>query len=75
MRGAAELRKLAAWYRDFAERAGDPAIWEKRLRTAERLEGEADRLDRETELRSPDGAGEHPAAPALSDSGTPYKIQ
>jgi hypothetical protein len=40
-----ELRKLAAWYREFAERAGDPAIWEMRLRTAERLESEADRIE------------------------------
>jgi hypothetical protein len=37
-----ELRKLAAWYREFAERAGNPAIWEARLRTAEQLEAEAD---------------------------------
>jgi hypothetical protein len=25
------LRKLAAWYREFAERAGNPVIWEMRL--------------------------------------------
>lgn len=43
------LRKLAAWYRNFAERAGNPAIWEMRLGTAERLEAEATRI----ELRSP----------------------
>ena len=40
-----ELRKLAAWYREFAERAGNPAIWEARLRTAEQLEAEADRAE------------------------------
>jgi len=45
---ANELRKLAEWYRQFAERAGDPRIWEARLLTAEKLETEADRL--ETEL-------------------------
>jgi len=28
-----ELPKLAAWYREFAERAGGPAIWEARLKT------------------------------------------
>ena len=39
-----ELRKLAAWYREFAERAGNPVIWEARLRTAEELTAEADRL-------------------------------
>ena len=40
-----ELRKLAAWYREFAERAGNPAIWESRLRTAAELGREADRLE------------------------------
>jgi hypothetical protein len=39
-----ELRSLAAWYREFAERAGNPVIWEARLRTAEELTAEADRL-------------------------------
>jgi hypothetical protein len=38
---ADELRKLASWYRAFAERAGSPVIWEGRLRTAEDLEAEA----------------------------------
>jgi hypothetical protein len=41
-----ELRKLADWYREFAERAGNPAIWEARLRTAGDLEREADRLEK-----------------------------
>jgi uncharacterized protein len=36
-----KLRDLAAWYREFAERAGNPAIWDARLRTAEDLEKEA----------------------------------
>jgi hypothetical protein len=39
-----ELRKLAAWYREFAERTGNPVIWDARLRTAERLEADADRV-------------------------------
>jgi hypothetical protein len=34
------LRELAHWYRDFAERAGNPVIWEARLRTAKELEQE-----------------------------------
>ena len=38
---AAELRALATWYRQFAERAGNPMIWHKRLKTAEELEGRA----------------------------------
>jgi short-subunit dehydrogenase len=32
------LRDLAVWYREYAERAGNPAIWDARLRTAEDLE-------------------------------------
>ena len=39
------LRRLAAWYREFAERAGNPAIWEARLITARRLDLEADRVE------------------------------
>ena len=45
MRNSPELRKLATWYREFAERAGNPAIWEARLRTAKQLEAEADRAE------------------------------
>ena len=40
------LRELAAWYREFAERAGDPAIWDARLRKAEDLERKADRSEK-----------------------------
>jgi hypothetical protein len=36
---------LAAWYREFAERAGEPWIWEARLRRAEELEQEAARYE------------------------------
>ena len=43
-RTAEELRKLAAWYRNYAERAGNPAIWEARLRTAYVLEVRANQL-------------------------------
>jgi len=39
-----KLRELASWYREFAERAGSSVIWEARLRMAEDLEVEADRL-------------------------------
>ena len=44
-RDVARLRELAAWYRDYAERTGNPAIWDTRIRTAEELEAEAFRLD------------------------------
>ena len=43
-RTAEELRELAAWYRGYADRAGNSAIWEARLRTADELEAEASRL-------------------------------
>jgi hypothetical protein len=45
MPGEDKLRQLAAWYREFAERAGNPRIWEARLRPAEDLEVEADRVE------------------------------
>jgi putative MATE family efflux protein len=47
MREVARLRDQAAWYRDISERAGNPRIWESRLRMAEDLDREADRLERE----------------------------
>jgi hypothetical protein len=42
---ARKLRDLAAWYREFAERTENPAIWAARLRTAEALEREAGDLE------------------------------
>jgi hypothetical protein len=41
-----KLRELAAWYREFAEKTGNPAIWEARLRMAEDLEREAAALEK-----------------------------
>jgi hypothetical protein len=55
-----KLRELAGWYREFAERAGDPEIWHGRLMTAEDLEREADRLENTAawgQVRSRIGAG------------------
>jgi hypothetical protein len=46
------LRELACWYREFAERTGNPMIWDARLRTAEDLEAEATRIER-LALRTP----------------------
>lgn len=46
------LRELASWYRELAERAGNPAIWEGRLRMAGDLEAEADRMERAPTERS-----------------------
>ena len=45
MQDPTKLRTLAAWYRDFAERAGNPVIWEARLRTADDLDQEANRIE------------------------------
>jgi hypothetical protein len=53
-----KLRKLASWYRDFAERAGNPATWVARLRTAEELEAEADLAGRTRASCNPGHAGQ-----------------
>jgi hypothetical protein len=45
MPDSVELRKRAEWYREFAERAGVPWIWEARLKTAKQLEAEAVRIE------------------------------
>ena len=42
---ADKLRELAAWYREYAERA-EPSVRESRLRIAEQLERDADLLER-----------------------------
>ena len=51
MTRAQKLRDLASWYREFAERAENPAIWDARLRTAEDLEREAGNLESQYERR------------------------
>src|SRR5205085_8061922 len=53
MREVERLRELAAWYREFLQRAGNPMIWQSRLRLAEELAGEAERLEREYLDRAP----------------------
>jgi hypothetical protein len=45
MQNPRKLRQLADWYREFAERAGNPWVWEARLRLAEDLENEAAELE------------------------------
>ena len=45
MPDSVELRTRAEWYREFAERAGAPWVWEARLKTAEQLEAEAVRVE------------------------------
>ena len=51
---ARKLRDLAAWYREFAERAGDPWIWDARMRTADKLEKEAALLEKRlTQIKEP----------------------
>ena len=46
------IRELAAWHREQAERTENPVIWDARLRTAEDLDMEADRLDTRTTLHA-----------------------
>src|SRR5947199_813936 len=53
MREVARLRDHAARYRDISERAGNPRIWESRLRRAEDLDREADQLEREHVAAAP----------------------
>lgn len=53
MREAEKLRELASWYRDYAERTGNPAIWDARIRTAEDLEAGASRLEGDRTRRAP----------------------
>ena len=60
----AKLRELAAWYREFAEQSGNPAIWDGRLRTAEDLETEASQL--EPIAGNPDAETSKNDAPAAS---------
>ena len=45
MENPQKLRELAAWYREFAEKTANPSIWEARLRMAEDLESEAERVE------------------------------
>ena len=40
-----KLRELALWYREYAERAGSPWVWEARLQTAQDLERQAAMLE------------------------------
>ena len=46
------LRELAAWYQALAERPGNPAIWDARLRTAEDLDAEASRIEQRLSAQS-----------------------
>ena len=48
-----KLRKLAAWYRVFAERAANPMIWDARLRTAEDLDKEAGHIEQLEAVATP----------------------
>src|SRR5437764_8104777 len=53
IREVARLRDQAAWYRDISDRAGNPKIWESRLRMAEDLDREADQLEQEHVAAAP----------------------
>lgn len=47
MKDGNRLRELARWYRELAEKASNPAIWDLRSRHADNLDAEVDRLERE----------------------------
>ena len=49
-----DLRALAAWYREYAELAGNPSIWASRVMTAEDLEREASDLEQRFGVRHQD---------------------
>jgi hypothetical protein len=66
---ADKLRELASWYREFAERTGNPTIWDARIRTAEDLEAEAKRL----ELREPEFATIATPVPRSADLAVPRR--
>jgi hypothetical protein len=51
-REVTRLRNLAVWYREFADKAAVPWIWEGRLRHAEELDREADLLAARSSGRS-----------------------
>ena len=48
-----KLRELAAWYREYAERAATPWVSEGRLQTAADLEGYAALLEAVAQRRDP----------------------
>ena len=50
-----QLLKLAAWYRELSDRAGNATIWECRLQMAEDLEAEACRFTRCDDCTAPPG--------------------
>lgn len=47
MEDPARLRELARWYREFAERTANPTVWDWRLRTADQLDADAERIERD----------------------------
>jgi hypothetical protein len=51
-----KLRELASWYREFAERAANPMIWEARLLTAEDLDRHADQIEQRSGDRGREAA-------------------
>lgn len=66
------LRELAIWYRAFAERTANPAIWEARLRTAEELDAEAGRIEqRGCAARTPRNTGAQPSPTGPIDPSGP----
>ncbi len=72
MQNPTKLRQLALWYREFAERAGNPVIWESRLLMAQDLEEEAERIEAANPARNPSRA--KPGGSATSPSRAAWSI-
>jgi hypothetical protein len=60
VKDARKLRELALWYRAFAERTANATIWDARLRMADDLEMEAERMERDGSLNRPNPDHSHP---------------
>ncbi len=67
MQDPKRLRELARWYREFAERTGNPTIWDCRLRTADDLDAEAERIERTQVVYHPAIRAEMEGASISSD--------
>jgi len=69
------LRELAAWYRESAERAGNPVIWEARLLTAADLEADADRIEAQDHQPANSVPGERRYAPRHRQRENPMSTE
>ena len=67
MQDPKKLRELARWCREFAEKTGNPVIWDLRLRRADNLDAEPERIERERTAYSG-------AIDSAVEGGDPFEI-